>query len=498
VASRADATRPSLPHRYRGGMLLRRGPFLVGLATVLVAWSLGGAVAQVQRLATLELGFGDAVVAGAWNPLRLTLRDVGPVDLEIAIDAGSLREGEIPLVYRARIPGGSGLSVFDDELFVPPWRSLTWTVRAGTSLVASGSLPRAAVDMRAVDLVVTDAPGAWRARLGDGARVVDVPAERLLARSAAFDGVRTVVVSADGILPRVDVLVAAAVAGSVVLLSDGAAALPALAGLVPEGESSWRRVGSGWIALEAALERGPAVLTAARFDHAAALSAFAAADRLSPPASVRGSTVLFGAAAYVLAVLVVLRFGGLPGVVAAGTLAAAAGLLAWTSLRPEAPTFTATRDLVVGGGGIGQRWRIHEVMSLPAAEVRVAAASRPVSPGPLVTGPDGTTVSLARWRNQQLVERPRSLDAPLRWLDDDELRNVGARPLAEVQVKGGRHYGLVAPGAVALPPDRDLPPPSPIARALLDVVPYGTAIARDGATWIVALAEAPRALEELP
>jgi hypothetical protein len=479
-------------------MQRRRGPLFVGLTTALVAWTLGSAFAQAQRLATLELGFGDAVVAGAWNPLRLILRDVGPVDLEIVIDAGSLREGEIPLVYRARIPGGSGLSVFDDELFVPPWRSLTWTARAGTSLVASGSLPRAAVDMRAVDLVVTDAPGAWRGRLGDGARVVDVPAERLLARSAAFDGVRTVVVSADGAAPRADALVAAAVAGSVVLVSDAAAALPALAGLVPEGDSPWRRVGSGWIAREAALDPGPAALTAARFDHAAALSAFAAAERLSPPASVRGSTVLLGAAAYVLAVLVVLRFGGLPGVVAAATLATAAALLAWTSLRPEAPTFTTTRDLVVGGGGIGQRWRVHEVLSLPAAEVRVAATARPVSPGPLVTGPDGTTVSLARWRTQQLVERPRSFEAPLRWLDADELRNVGARPLAEVQVKGGRHYGVVAPGAVALPPDSDLPPPSPIARALMDVIPYGTAIGRDGATWVVALAEAPRSLEVLP
>lgn len=109
-------------------MSLRRfAPALVA-AALLVA---GSALAQgPNRAAELELGFGGAIVADAWNPLRLVLRDVGSVQLEVAIDRGTLRDGERWSVYRADLPGGSGLSVFEDELFVPVWRSLQWTVRS--------------------------------------------------------------------------------------------------------------------------------------------------------------------------------------------------------------------------------------------------------------------------------------------------------------------------------------------------------------------------------
>jgi hypothetical protein len=486
---RTPSRLPALPRPARARLLLAS----------LLALALGPATAQAQRLATLELGFEGSLVAGAWNPLRLTLRDVGPVDLEIVIDQGSLREGVLPLVYRTTVRGGSGLSVFDDELFVPTWRSLAWTVRSGGLTLASGSVPRGDADSRRLDLVVTHSPGPWRSRLGDGARVIDVRSERLVARSAAYDGVRSVIVAGDGDLPRADGLVAAAVAGATVILSDAAAASPSLAPLVPERPSAWRRVGAGWFATEAALEAGPVVLEAARVDHAALISAFAAVDRVAVPASVSGAVLLIGAAGYALAVLIVLRFGGVPGLVAAGAFATAASLVAWTALRPAESTVTVTRDLVVGGGGgIGQRWRLHDVLSLPAAEVRIDAAARPVVAQPLTTGPDGTTLSLARWRGQQVLERPRVSDAWLRWNADGLLVNDGPRALSQVQVKGGEGYGSIAPGSPGVALVSDAPPALPTARALLDVVPGGAAVATDGAAWFVALANEPRALDDRP
>jgi hypothetical protein len=465
---------------------------------VATAWCLGIAVAQAPRLAALELGFGGTLVADAWNPLRLTLRDVGPVDLEIVIDQGSLREGSVPLVYRATVRGGSGLSVFDDEVFVPTWRSLVWTARAGGITLASGSVPRADVDRRPLDLVVTQAPGPWRPRLGDGARVVDVTAERLVSRSAAYEGVRSVIVAGDGDPPRPGALVSAATAGAVVVLSDVAAQTPTLSALAPSDPLAWRRVGAGWIVQEGALEPGPAVLEAARTDHAATISAFAAVDRLQIPSSVPSITLLFAAAAYALSVLIVLRFGGTPGIVAAGALAVAASLVAWMALRPSDSTLHVTRDMVIGGGGgLGQRWRLHDVMSLPAADVRIDAAARPIMAIPLSTGPHGTTVSLARWRSQQLLERPRATESHLRWDADGVLVNDGPRPLTQVQVKDGASYGTLAPGAVAMDVTRDPLPPSATGRALLDVVPGGTAIGSDGTTWFVALADQPRRIDAL-
>jgi hypothetical protein len=460
-----------------------------GWAQVVVA-QVGSSAAA--RLATLELGFGGAVVADAWNPLRLVLRDVGPVHLEIVIDGGSLREGEIPSVYRSSVRGGSGLSVFDDEIYVPGWRSLTWTVRSGATTVASGSVPRADVDRRAVDLVVTDAPGPWASRLGEGARVVDVRADRLVTRSAAYDGVRAVIVTGDGDLPRADALVAAAIAGSTVIVSDAAASMPAMERLLPPATSPWRRVGSGWIALAAALER-PEALVEARTDHTALVSAFAAAGSLATPASVPTVAILVGATAYAIAVLVILRFGGLPGLVAAVALAAAASFVAWSSLRPEAPVLLVARDLVVGGEGVGLRWRVHDIVSLPASAVALDVAARPLVPMPIANGPDGAVIDLARWQALRVVERPRATSAPLRWDDEGRLVNDGERTIEQVQVKGGPWFGVIAPGGVAAAPSRDPVPSSATALALLDVLPAGSAIASDGTRWFVALARSPAA-----
>src|SRR5690606_10472096 len=87
-----------------------------------------------------ELRHSQQVVAGAWNPVRLVLRDQRDVLLEIRLDQGSLQTGERVVTYRAPLAGGSGLSSFEDDLFVPAWRSLTWTVRAGGRTLASGAL----------------------------------------------------------------------------------------------------------------------------------------------------------------------------------------------------------------------------------------------------------------------------------------------------------------------------------------------------------------------
>jgi hypothetical protein len=450
------------------------------------------AVAQAQRMATLELGFGGAVVADAWNPLRLVLRDVGPVQFELVIDQGSLREGEVPLVYRANVRGGSGLSVFDDEVFVPTWRTLAWTVRAGAVTVASGSLPRADGERRPVDLIVTASPGTWSGRVGDGVRVVDVTPDRLVPRSAAYDGVRSVIVSGEGAPPRTDALVAAAAAGAVVVMTDAALAVPELAALAPVARDAVRRVGAGWVARQGVLDAGSPVLEAFRPDHAAAVSAFAGAERLDPPRSLPTPYVLFGAAAYVLAVLVVLRFGGSPGLLAAAVLAISTSVVAWGVLRPEDATYSTTRDLVIGGGeSLGQRWRVHDLLSLPAAELRLDVGARPVAATTMVTGPAGTSLELGRWRGQQLVERPRLVPAALRWDEHGGLHNDGPAVLLEVHVRDGSAYAAIAPGATAVLAARDPAPPSTVATALLDVVPSGAAIARDDSAWYVALPAAP-------
>ena len=61
--------------------------------------------------AQLELGFNGELVAGHWNPLRLTLRDQAAAELLILVDQGSLETaGTYLMRYHAEIPSSSGIS----------------------------------------------------------------------------------------------------------------------------------------------------------------------------------------------------------------------------------------------------------------------------------------------------------------------------------------------------------------------------------------------------
>lgn len=452
------------------------------LACLLLVMGVGGAWAQpASRSADLELGFGGAVVADAWNPLRLVLRDVGPVVLELAIDRGTLREGERWSRYSLDIPGGSGLSVFEDEVFVPVWRSLSWTVRSGGLTVASGSVPRTQADRRALDLVVGEPGLLLRAALVGG-RSVDLAADRLPLRSAAFDGVATLIAATPTVRPQA--LIAAAVAGADVVLTPAAGADTTLAALLPDG-ADVRHVGAGRFLTPAAWQRALAAPTA-RLDQAGLVSALAAAERIVPPRPVPVLPLLVAASAYALTVLLVLRFGGVPGLMAALVLALTVGIAAWVPLRPPEPTLAQMRELVIGADGVGQRWRLHEVLTLPAQTIVVPVAGWPLSYVDARLGPDQVAIDLGRWRSAKVLERPRAAGLPLLQEPDGSWRNTGERPLELVVLRGGGAIHDVPAGARVPVPTRDVQLPD-VAVALLELVPDGAAVASDGLRWMVAL-----------
>ncbi len=456
------------------------------VAVIGVVALVGAASAQAggaSRSASLELGFGGAVVADAWNPFRLVLRDVGPVTFELAIDRGTLRDGERWSVYRAELPGGSGLSVVEDEVFVPVWRSLSWTVRSGGLTIASGSVARTQADRRPLDVIVGE-PGPVVRGGVIGGRSVDLAADRLPLRSAAYDGVGRVIVATPSARPQA--LLAAAVAGAEVVLTPAAVANAELSALVPAGGE--RVVGAGRLVSLDAWRPSPD--TAARVDQAALLSAFAAAERIALPRPAPVLPLLVAAAGYALAVLLVLRFAGVPGVTAALVLALGASLAVWAPLRPERPTLDASRDLVIGAEGIGQRWRVHERVTLPAQTLVLDVAGWPLSNVEARLGPASVTVDLPRWRHLTVVERPRTAALPLLQQADGAWRNQGAVPLTVVAIRGGEHVDDVPADALVMPPSRDPRPLPSIALALLELVPEGAAVASDGAQWFVALPSA--------
>ncbi len=449
------------------------------MAVVGAAWAQGS---SGSRSASLELGFGGVVVADAWNPVRLVLRDVGPVVFELAIDRGTLRDGERWSVYRAELAGGSGLSVVEDEVFVPVWRSLSWTVRSGGLTVASGSLARTQADRRALDVMVGEPGPVVRGAL-IGGRSVDVEADRLPLRSAAYDGVGRLIIATPA--ARAQALLAAAVAGAEVVLTPAALASPDLRALLAD-DGGPLMVGAGRVtALDAWQSAGSAPF---RVDQAALLSAFAAAERVAPPRPPAVLPIMIGASAYALVVLLLLRFAGVPGVVAALVLALGASLAAWAPLRPERPTVDASRDLVVGAEGIGQRWRLFERITLPAQTLVLDVSGWPLNDVDARLGPGSIEVDLPRWRHLVVVERPRSAPMPLLQQADGTWRNQGAVPLTVVAIRGGDHVEDVPPDAPVPAPERDAGPLPAVATALLELVPFGSAVASDGRDWFVALA----------
>ena len=436
-------------------------------------------------LAQVEVGFRDTPVADAWNPLRVTVRDVGEGQLTLVADQGNLRDGEVPWTMVVPIPGGAGVRVLEADVYLPAWRTLVWSLEAGGAIVGSGALPREAADRRRLDLVVSARPGAVAERLAG--RVVDVPAAALPARAAAFDGIRSLWIDGSGGVPSAAALTAAAAAGAVVVLADEALRDPAVADLVAQ-DAAWLPIAAGgwWLGAPP----GGAQLEAARVDLGAYLAAFAAAGGATAPRAVSASAVLLAASAYVLLVLLAWRVGGVPGLLTWAVLLLGASLLAWAAPRPASPTVVTSRALQVGVGDLAWRSEVHDLLTLPAGEVGVARVARPSTTTAGVQrlgSPPLTALTLARWREATLVEAPRAAPALLALDADGRPVAVGDRVLTDVRIVGGPAWREVAPGR-ALGAPSDALVLGGQAAAFEALLPPGSAWARDGADWHVALA----------
>jgi len=378
------------------------------------------------------------------------------------------------------------VTVFQDDLYVPTFRSLSWTLASGRSVLASGSLGAADADARPLQVVLSSSPGSWRSAFGADARLVDVAASDLPARAAAFDGVRTILLDGSAAAPRAESIAAAAAGGVQVLL---AGALPASqAGLARLAAAGSHRLGAGAVmrvADDPATVR--ARLAAWKPQDRSGLVQALAADRLvRPPPTPGQPLVLSLAAAYALATLLALRFGGTPGLAAGLVLALVVSVAGWRLLRPASPELTASRTVLLGGGELALALKVDERLTLPSGVVSLGGAGRPLTALPYSVD-DGTThVELPRWHAVAVAVRPALRPAALRY-QDGRLVNAGRTPLRGVYVLGlGRQPDLAA-GAMRAPVSGEegaLPPPLARLAALL---PRGTALAQAPETVWVAL-----------
>jgi hypothetical protein len=470
--------------------------FFVVASFLALPWFLtlfwGSAAAQGGEAAedvVVSFGFADEIVADAWNPLRVTLRDLESAELVLELDVGSLRSGPRRLRYSAQLAGGQGLYTFQDDVYLPSWRSFSWLVRTPERVLSSGTVERRRVDKTPVQLVLSREVGVGNRFFAERARVVDVTAADLPERAAAYGGVSSVLVLPGDAPPTPGALVAAVTAGSRVLLvgAPGAAYADLLA-LAPE---AGQRLGAGW-------------LGRAGEDRDAVQRALAAHPRLVPdrlvatlvddaltaaPAHPRASRLLLGLAGYAAVVLALLRFGGLPGLLAAVLLAAILAALA-AQVRPPDPLVTRSRSLNLGAGELALGINLEGLFSFPAQRARVAYAARPL---PLTAaegwgvGPESFELPLEAFSSAVLAGRPTLRPAVLSW-QGGSLVNGSEAALGDVFVtQSGQQLPIPAGGRLD-PTSGNLLPPDLYAD-LAPLLPPGSALARGGGTVHVALPE---------
>jgi hypothetical protein len=458
----------------------RRTRLLLIAVTLLLT---AGAFAQPTGV-EFELGIGGALVEGAWNPLRLTVRDLPAAELELRLDQGSLRSGPIIQRYLMSVPASNGVAVFEDEVFLAPWRSFTWTLRSAGRAIASGGFDARSSDSRPLTLVLSAEPSRWLAAFPPETRLHEVGAARLPVRAASYSGVEGLLIDGTSHAPTVESVVTAAAAGVTVVVVTPLA--PTHAHLAPLLSSAGRRVGAGWLVSATAGEAAGLVTSRLGFPTLEAARLLLERDPPAKAPALSRFTLVSAGGIYTLLVVALLRFGGGAGVVTAGVAALLSAAAAWTVLRPEQPLVREATSLVVNAGGLGIAVDTLSVLSLPGGEVAVERPMRVNVPLPHTVTATGTTLVLNRWQREELVSRPVLTDGGLEWRGD-RLHNSGPTLLEDVIVVGLGPQSTIPGGSSieATMSEETVVPPA--YQGLLELLPAGTALARAGGSLFIAL-----------
>ncbi|MDT3681987.1 MAG: hypothetical protein ROY82_05860 [Truepera sp.] len=451
------------------------------LAALLVGLCLAQAARAADASATFTLGVANQVVAGAWNHLRVETRDLPPSTLTLALDVGTLREGEIPVNITHELRGGGGVFTYETDLFVPPFRSLAWRVATADRVLASGSLSSRESDPRELVLGLADprapaAAGELRAAV-PGARFVSVRPSDLPVTPAGYDGVSALLV--DHAAPPLDALVAAAVAGARVVFVGGAVDLsPSLETLL--GDATASRLGAGTLSLTRGDDRMPpqaADLAALRPREL--LLAALAEPLVVYPKSVSVGSVLIASATYALLVLVLLRFGGGPGLISALLVAVLVGLGGWRALRPPVPPYESSVAVGVIGGQLALLHEARESVTLPPVVLDFEAGAAPARPQAYFADDGGVHVPTAAWRSVTMLLPPRAVSAPIH-IDGLTIGNASRLPLTNLYVTGLGAQSDLAPGGTVRLEEGELGAFPARYDSLVPLLPDGTLVAQSG------------------
>lgn len=451
----------------------------MSLAILLAAaW---GCAAAAEQQASVVIGVGNQLVAGAWNPLRVVTRDLPAGTFTAVLDVGTLKGGEVPVTVSHELRGGGGVHTLETDLYVPPFRSVAWRVVTGDRVVASGSLGSRDSDERPLVLMLLERgaplPAVGAGSEWAGARLVEVTPADLPVTPAAYGGVVGLLVAHPD--PPLEALVAAAVAGAKVVLSGEPSTYPGPVQALL-GPSGVARLGAGWLVAGGAEPAAGGLVTVRP---AELLTAALGQPLVAPPEPAPLRTVAIGVAAYAAALVLLLRFGGPQGLLAALLVAALAGGAAWTFTRPPTGQYEGGVAVGIVGGGLALLHEASERLTLPPGILEFPPGASPAQPRSYVADDAGVGVPTGAWRQVIMWSPPRAVSAPLE-VTGGAVRNLSAGTLGGLYVVGLGAQPDVPPGAELRlgPGELDSFPPERAAAyaALVGLLPYGTLVATSG------------------
>lgn len=447
-----------------------------------VAWLVWGVTHAATGPVEFTIGVANQVVAGAWNPVSVVTRDLPQSTLTMVIDVGTLKDGEVPVVITHELRGGGGVNHLETDLYVPPFRSLAWRVATSSRVVASGSLGSRESDARPLVLAVSERMNAAQANAvreaWPAARLVEVVPSDLPFTPAAYGGVSAVVVAHRAV--PVEALVAAAVAGAQVVITEAAGQVaPGVADLL--GEAGTTNLGAGLLTYSFP---GQAAGDQPLWPQSGELLATVLAQPLVVgPRPTALSAVLVGAVAYAVLLLALLRFGGVQGLLAGILVVGLVGAGAWLAVRPPAAQYRSSIAVGVVGGPLALIQEAVEALTLPPAALEFAAGASTVPQQPYSADDTGVRVPTAAWRSALVMLPPRAVSAPFS-VAGSTITNRSARSLHGTYVIGLGAQNDVAPNELAAltPGELEAFPPhlAAIYAGLTPLLPHGTLITSSG------------------
>jgi hypothetical protein len=431
----------------------------------------------------LELGFNNTVVADHWNPLKLTRRDQPAQTFTVTIDQGTLRGGEVLVVYRKDLPAANGLGVFEDDVYLPAWRRFSWRVETSERVFASGTVERRDVNTQPLTLLISAQPERWPKSFAAEVRLLELPFSLLPERLAAYDGVETLLVDGTAPAPTLQAITSAAVAGvKVLFLSDLPESHAELELLAPKTR---QRLGAGWIARTSAEGVRATLSMLTPLDTNTLVNALVTEDLRQRPPLAPHVVVLSAASAYALLTVLLIRFLGSAGLLTSFLLAALSSVAAWTFLRPASAQLTQTRTLVLNAD-LAYVGGVRSLFTLPEADVSLKLTAYPAELRAYTQTVDTLELNLSRYSDVILKQRP-TLAAPTLKLEGETLENLSGSAMTNVYVKGlGMQENLAAQQRLTLAQGEETQM-TKVYEALLPLLPDGAALAQQETSIHVAL-----------